>query len=222
MERHRDRPFGHQHRHQKEGDAGNFKREGKAWSDGPFKALDHDSATFSDGQIVPHGIYDVTGNVGYLTLGTSHDTSGFACDNIARVWRDHLYGQYPDAHTLVILCDGGGSNSSSHTHRIVKQDFMDLADRLGMRLLVVHYLPYCSKLNPIEHRLFSQITRNWSGTPLMSLQNAAQRAAMTTTKKGLTVHVHINSKTYDVKRPIDESYQKRLDRQVIFAPELGK
>ena len=199
---------------------GNFKRDGKALSNGPLKALDHDFSTFSDGQIVPHGIYDVTRNVGYMTLGISHDTSKFVCDNIARVWRNHLQEQYPEARTLVILCDGGGSNSSSH--RIVKQDLMDLANRLGMRLLVVHYPPYCSKFNPIEHRLFSQITRSWSGAPLMSLQNAADRAARTTTTKGLRVHVHINSKTYDIKRPIEESYQKRLAQQIVFAPELGQ
>lgn len=199
---------------------GNFKREGKALSNGPLKSLDHDFSTFSDGQIIPHGIYDVTRNVGYMTLGISLDTSRFVCDNIARVWEQHLKWQYPDAHTLVILCDGGGSNSSAH--RIVKQDLMDLANKLGIRLLVVHYPPYCSKFNPIEHRLFSQITRSWSGAPLMSLQNAADRAARTTTKKELKVHVHINSKTYDIKRPIDESYQKRLARQVVFAQELGK
>jgi len=199
---------------------GNFKREGKAFSNGQPLAYDHDFSTFSDGQIVPHGIYDVTRNVGYITLGISHDTSKFVCDNIARVWLEHLQEQYPNARTLVILCDGGGSNSSAH--RIVKQDLMDLANKLGIRLLVVHYPPYCSKFNPIEHRLFSQITRSWSGAPLMSLQNAADRAAMTTTKKGLKVLVHINSKSYDIKRPIEESYQKRLARQVIFAPELGK
>ncbi len=182
---------------------GNFKRDGKALCNGPLKSLDHDFSTFSDGQIVPHGIYDVTRNEGYMTLGISHDTSKFVCDNIARVWREHLKEQYPNARTLVILCDGGGSNSSSH--RIVKQDLMDLANKLGIRLLMVHYPPYCSKFNPIEHRLFSQITRSWSGAPLMSLQNAADRAAMTTTKNGLKVHVHINSKTYDIKRPIVES-----------------
>ena len=199
---------------------GNFKREGKALSNGPLKSLDHDFSTFSDGQIVPHGIYDVSKNVGYMTLGISHDTSKFVCDNIARVWENHLKWQYPDARTLVILCDGGGSNSSAH--RIVKQDLMDLANKLGIRLLIVHYPPYCSKFNPIEHRLFSQITRSWSGAPLLNLKNAADRAAMTTTKKGLKVLVHVNSKTYDIKRPIDESYKKRLARQVVFAPELGK
>ena len=84
---------------------GNFKREGKALSNGPLKSLDHDFSTFSDGQIVPHGIYDVPRNVGYMTLGISHDTSKFVCDNIARVWREYLKEQYPDARTLVILCD---------------------------------------------------------------------------------------------------------------------
>ena len=78
------------------------------------------------------------------------------------------------AEMLVILCDGGGSNSSRH--HIVKQDFMDLADRLGLKILVMHYPPYCSKFNPIEHRLFSQITRSWNGAPLTSVANACQRA----------------------------------------------
>ena len=157
---------------------------------------------------------------GYMTMIISHDTSRFVCDNIARVWREHLREQYPDAHTLVILCDGGGSNSSAY--RIVKQDLMDLANKLDIRLLLVHYPPYCSKFNPIEHRLFSQITRSWSGAPLLSLKDAANRAALTTTKTGLSVHVHINANTYDIKRQVDDSYQKRLARQVVFAPKLGK
>lgn len=102
-----------------------------------------------------------------MTMGVSHDTSKFVSDNIERVWNQYLKEQYPDAHTIAILCDGGGSNSSSH--RIVKQDLMDLANRLNMRPLVMHYPPYCSKFNPIEHRLFSQITRSWNGAPLMSV-----------------------------------------------------
>ena len=113
----------------------------------------------------------------------------------------------------MILCDGGGSNSSSH--RIVKQDLMDLASRLDMNLLVMHYPPYCSKFNPIEHKLFSQISRSWSGAPLLSVKNAAERAAATTTKTGLTVYVDINNKTYDIKRPIDESYERKCRRRII-------
>ena len=184
---------------------GNFKRDGKVLCTGQPRSLDHDFGTFSDGQIVPHGVYDVTTNSGYMTIGMSHDTSEFCCDNIERVWKEHLRQQYPDAHTMLILCDGGGSNSSSH--RIVKQDLMYLAARLDMNLLVMHYPPYCSKFNPIEHRLFSQISRSWSGAPLLSVENAAERAAGTTTKTGLTVYVDINNKTYDIKRQIDKSYE---------------
>ena len=199
---------------------GNFKREGKVLSKGQPKSLDHDFATFSNGQIVPHGIYDITKNVGYMTMGTSHDTSKFVCDNICRVWKEHLQEQYPGAHTLVIMCDGGGSNSSSH--RIVKQDFMNLADRLNMNLLVMHYPPYCSKFNPIEHRLFAHITRSWSGAPLLTVNDAIQRATRTITSKGLTVKVDINSKTYDIQRTIDESYEKRVAQRIVFHEKLPK
>jgi len=199
---------------------GNFKREGKVICKGNPKSFDHDFGTFSDGQIVPHGIYDVAKNVGYMTIGTSHDTSKFVCDNIERVWDEYLRTQYPGANTMVILCDGGGSNSSSH--RIVKQDLMRLASRLDMNLLVMHYPPYCSKYNPIEHRLFSQITRSWSGAPLLSIEDAARRAAETTTSKGLTVYVDINTKTYEIQRPVDESYDKELKHRVIFQDNLPK
>ena len=199
---------------------GNFKRPGKALSNGSLKSYDHDFGTFSNGTLVPHGIYDVTKNVGYMTMGISHDTSEFACENIERVWNDYLRGQYPDAQTIGILCDGGGSNSSSH--KIVKQDLMNLADRLNMKLLVMHYPPYCSKFNPIEHRLFSQITRSWNGAPLMSVEDAAKRAEMTTTKPGLKVYADINTKTYEIKRPVDESYERRLAWQVVHSPVLPK
>ena len=199
---------------------GNFKRDGKALSNGTLKSFDHDFATFGNGTVVPHGIYDVAKNIGYMTMGISHDTSKFVCDNIKRVWDQYLKEQYPDAHTIAILCDGGGSNSSSH--RIVKQDLMDLANRLNMRLLVMHYPPYCSKFNPIEHRLFSQITRSWNGAPLMSVEDAAERAARTTTKTGLKVYADINNKTYDIKRQVDESYEKRLSWQVVFSQTLPK
>lgn len=199
---------------------GNFKRNGKVLSKGQPKSLDHDFATFSEGQIVPHGIYDVTKNVGYMTIGISHDTSKFVCDNIYRVWKEHLQEQYHGAHTLVIMCDGGGSNSSSH--RIVKHELMNLADRLNMNLLVMHYPPYCSKFNPIEHRLFSHITRSWKGAPLMSINDAAQRAAGTTTTKGLTVHVNINKETYEIQRPIDDSYEERVAQKIVFHAQLPR
>lgn len=199
---------------------GNFKRQGTVMSTGQPKALDHDFANFADGKIVPHGIYDVQKNVGYITIGQSHDTSKFVCDNIENVWNTHLIHEYPDAGTIVVLCDGGGSNASSH--HIVKQDFMNLANRIGKNIFVMHYPPYCSKHNPIEHRLFSQITRSWSGEPLSSVQNAISRAQNTTTSTGLKVFVSLNQEIYDIKRPLDFDFESRFKKQVIARDVLPK
>ena len=146
---------------------GNFKRGGQVLCKEQPKALDHDFLSFADGMIVPQGIYDVGTNTGYLTIGTSHDTAEFVCDNIVRVWTDYLQWQYPDADTICLLCDGGGANSCRH--HIFKQNLMRLAKAIGMNILVMHYPPYCSKYNPIEHRLFAPITRSWSGAPKMCL-----------------------------------------------------
>lgn len=193
---------------------GNFKRGGQVYCTSSPKTYDHDFETFSEGTIVPHGIYDIARNTGYLSIGTSHDTSEFVCDNIERVWNSRLKPLYPDASMLVVLCDGGGSNSSRH--RIVKQDFMDLADRIGLKILVMHYPPYCSKFNPIEHRLFSQITRSWSGTPLYTATDACRRAAGTVTRKGLKVFAEIVDKAYETGRKVRESFKDRLANQVVF------
>ena len=197
---------------------GNFKRQGTVLCTAAPKAFDHDFATFSDGTIVPHGIYDIAHNTGYLTIGTSHDTSEFVCDNIEDCWNRHLRKAYPDARMLVILCDGGGSNSSSH--HIVKQDFMRLAERIGLQIVVMHYPPYCSKYNPIEHRLFSHISRFWSGAPLISVADACNRAAKTVTKTGLKVFSRVVNKVYETGRKISDGYREELARRVIFDTEL--
>lgn len=199
---------------------GNFKREGGVLCTSAPKAFDHDFATFSEGTIVPHGIYDIAHNTGYLTIGNSHDTSEFVCDNIEDCWNNHLRALYPDARILVVLCDGGGSNSSSH--HIVKQDFISLADRIGMRIVVMHYPPYCSKYNPIEHRLFSQITRSWRGIPLLSVADACKRAADTVTKTGLKVFSRIVNKVYETGRKVSDDYSETLARRIVFDYDLHK
>ena len=167
---------------------------------------------------MPHGIYDIARTTGYLSIGTCHDTSEFVCDNIERVWNNQLRQLYPDAGMLVVLCDGGGSNSSRH--HIVKQDFMDLADRIGMKILVMHYPPYCSKFNPIEHRLFSQITRSWSEAPLYTAADACRRTADTVTRKELKVFAEIVDKAYETGREVRESFHDRLANQVVFDKAL--
>ena len=124
---------------------GNFHRAGQCYSTGARRVNDHDFSSFSDGRIVPHGIYDVNANKGCMTLGTSSDTSGFVCDKLRRVWVEHLRFDCPEADTLLLLCDGGGSNASAHY--IVKQDLVKLAKSLAISILVAHYPPHCSKYN---------------------------------------------------------------------------
>lgn len=199
---------------------GNFKRAGKTFSCQELAALDHDFVSFSNGTIIPHGIYDVERNVGYLTIGNSHDTAEFVCDNIARIWKDYLQWEYPKATSICILCDGGGSNSASH--HIFKQELLKLATSLELDIIIVHYPPYCSKYNPIEHRLFAHITRSWSGVPLLSAEYACKKANETTTSKGLVVVASINSKEYQTQRTLDESYVSERQKRIIFDEQLPK
>lgn len=199
---------------------GNFKRQGTVSCKGKPKAYDHDFKSFSDGIIVPHGIYDVGANTGYLTLGVSHDTAEFVCDNFIHIWQQFLQWKYPNAHTICILCDGGGSNACSH--HIVKQALMKLASTIGINIIMVHYPPYCSKYNPIEHCMFGPISRSWSGAPLLSIENARTRAEATVTKKGLSIIATINQRTYETKRPIEDSYESNKSKRIIFDDELSK
>ena len=199
---------------------GNFKRAGKTFCCQELAALDHDFVSFSNGTIIPHGIYDVESNIGYLTIGNSHDTAEFVCDNIARIWKDYLQWEYPKATAVCILCDGGGSNSASH--HTFKQELLKLATSLELDIIVVHYPPYCLKYNPIEHKLFANITRSWSGIPLLSVEYACKKANETTTAKGLVVVASINSKEYKTQRTLDESYVSERQKRIIFDEQLPK
>ena len=199
---------------------GNFYRPGQCYSQAMRRVKDHDFASFSDGQIVPHGIYDVNDNTGYITLGTSKDTSQFVCDNLLRVWTEHLQYRYPQAHTIMILCDGGGSNACSHY--IVKQDLCNLSKSINMNILMVHYPPYCSKYNPIEHRLFSQITRAWQGVPFYNIQFVKELTDDTTTSTGLVVNSYINSKDYQIKRLVDQQFKTDFNNQIVFDDKIPK
>jgi hypothetical protein len=199
---------------------GNFYRSGKCYSQAMRRVNDHDFSSFSEQQIVPHGIYDVNDNTGYITLGTSKDTSEFVCDNLLLVWTEHLQFRYPDAHTMMILCDGGGSNACSHY--IVKQDLCKLSNLLNMNILMVHYPPYCSKYNPIEHRLFSQITRAWQGVPFYNIQFVKELTDDTTTQTGLIVRSYINTKNYLTKRTVDAQFKNDFNNQIVFDDKIPK
>jgi hypothetical protein len=199
---------------------GNFHRAGSCWSQTMRRVYDHDFASFSQGRVVSHGIYDVNTNTGYITLGTSKDTSEFVCDNLLRVWKEDLQYRYPDAHTIMLLCDGGGSNACSH--HIVKQDLCKLANQLDMNILMVHYPPYCSKYNPIEHRCFSQITRTWQGVPFYNIQFVKELTEATSTYSGLSVSSFINTKEYQIKWPVDENFKINFNNQITFDDEIPR
>jgi hypothetical protein len=194
---------------------GNFHRNGSRYAKAPRKVNDHDFKSHATGQVVPHGIYDLAQNRGYISLGQSHDTSEFVCDNIAHFWGEDLQWRYPDAPAMLLLCDGGGSNSSRHY--IVKQDLSRLAKALEMDILVAHYPPYCSKWNPIEHRLFSQVSRSWDGVVFENIQIVKERAERTSTKKGLEVRVWTNRKEYQTQRTVEESFKSNLSDFISFA-----
>lgn len=199
---------------------GNFYRKGSVYCVEGQKVNDHDFASFAEGRLVPHGIYDLNDNTGYMTLGTSKDTSEFVCDNLRDCWLSHLQFKYPQAHTMLLLCDGGGSNSC--LHHIFKQDLLKLANQLKINILVAHYPAYCSKYNPIEHRLFAQISHTWAGVPLRNIQFVKELTDTTTTKTGLRVISNINLKTYQSQRPISEDFKNKVHELVVFDSDCPK
>ncbi len=140
---------------------GNFYRDGQLCTLEELQASDHDYPSSAEGVVIPHSLYDLRLNIGYVQVGTSHDTSEFACDSFRHWWYNHGRKLCQNATSVPVLCDGGGSNSSRHY--IFRQDLQSLADEIGAEIRIVHYPPYCSKYNPIEHRLFPHITRACQG-----------------------------------------------------------
>ncbi len=143
---------------------GNFYREGRLYTTETIETFDHDFPSAASGVIIPHGLYDVKRNDGHVNLGTSHDTSEFACDSIEQWWQSRGRTLYPRATSILLLCDGGGSNSARQY--LFKEDLQRLVDRIGIEIRVAHYPPYTSKYNPIEHRLFPHLARACQGGDL--------------------------------------------------------
>ena len=197
---------------------GNFFREGKAFCKKALSVFDHDFKSFSDGIAVPHGIYDLVKNICYLSIGTNKDTAEFVMDNIEYHWHNSIKHDYPDAQKMLILCDGGGSNSSSHY--IVKEKFKELSEKLKIEIVVAHYPPYCSKWNPIEHRAFSFISKKWQGVLFDNYDKIKKLAEETTTKTGFSVKAYINKKGYETGKKASEDFTKTMP--VIFNKFLPK
>jgi len=197
---------------------GLFYRKGRLFTKEGKEVFDHDFLSFADGVVIPHGLYDLKRNRGYVNLGTSVDTSAFACDSVLQWWNAEGRQAYPRGESLLLLCDGGGSNSAS-TY-LFKEDLQKLVDAMGITIRVAHYPPYCSKYNPIEHRLFPHLTRACQGLIFETLEQVQYYMAKAATKTGLAVVVNILDKVYQKGRQVADDFRENM--KIVFDETLPK
>jgi hypothetical protein len=176
---------------------GDFKNGGREWQPQgqPQEVRTHDFQDKELGKAIPYGVYDVTCNEGWVSVGIDHDTAHFAAASIRRWWREMGQARFGRARRLLITADGGGSNG--YRSRLWKVALQGLADELGLPLHVCHFPPGTSKWNKVEHRLFSYITQNWRGQPLVNRQAIVSLIAATTTRTGLKVRAALDTSTYE-------------------------
>ena len=189
---------------------GRFHNGGVTWEQARVPVNDHDFRSHASGLAVPHGIYDTLANRGFVSVGVSSDTAFFAVDNLDAWWRSEGCSRYPSAAQLVLLADCGGSNS----YRIrawkyaLQRHFCDIHQ---IPVTVAHYPAGASKWNPVEHRLFSEISRNWSGCPLESFELILNYIATTTTRTGLVVTSRLNRKEYSTGIKISDEQMAAIN-----------
>lgn len=187
---------------------GNFFRTGTLWTQQTIRVFDHDFAEFGQGSVLPHGIYDLKQNRGYIHLGTSHDTSEFACDCLKDWWERFGRAAYPEAKSLLLFCDGGGSNPADNDNgqaHLFRTDLQQCVNALGIEIRMAHYPPYASKYNPIEHRLFPHLSRVCRGMILYSVELVAELMRRAKTRTGLSVAVDILDKVYKTGRQVSQA-----------------
>ena len=198
---------------------GNFKNAGSKWDRQPVAVRDHDFRSEAMGLATPYGIYDTQANRGSVFVGMSHDTPAFAVDAIAQWWLQEGEQAYPVAAQLYILADGGGSNGARC--RAWKKAIQDtLCTSLGLTVTVSHYPPGTSKWNPIEHRLFSQISRNWAGEPLTDIDKMLNFIRSTKTTTGLEVNADLIAKEYVTGIKISDNEMRELNLE--YSSTLGR
>lgn len=176
---------------------GDFANAGREWHQKgqPEEVRDHDFPDKKLGKVAPYGVYDIMANVGWVSVGIDHDTAEFAVESIRRWWREMGSPMYPDAKSLMITADCGGSNG--YRLRLWKMELQKLADELGIPVSVCHLPPGTSKWNKIEHRMFCHITQNWRGRPLLSREVVVNLIGQTTTSAGLKIRAQLDLSHYD-------------------------
>jgi hypothetical protein len=197
---------------------GDYKRPGHVLSTAPLRAWDHDFPFRRLGVVIPHGLFDLARNEGFMHLGTNHDTSVFAADSLWDWWKKYGRHRYPSATKLLLLCDGGGSNG--HRRMLFKQELEDVAEATGLTIRVAHYPPYCSKYNPIDHRLFPHLTRECQGVFLKGPEMVRDLMRKATTSRGLHVFATVVDRFYPLGVQVTNEFLQnmhvRFDR---FLPE---
>jgi hypothetical protein len=196
---------------------GRFKNNGRVWSPAPVLVQDHDFRSQAKGRAIPYGIYDLQANRGRVVVGTSHDTPAFAVDAICQWWRREGSHRYPDAPELLILADSGGSNGARcRAWKLALQEKLVEPHQLGVT--VCHYPSGASKWNPVEHRLFSEISKHWAGQPLVDYPTIVRLIGNTRTQTGLVVNCTLSTKHYPTHVPILKDQIDGLD--LLKHPEL--
>jgi hypothetical protein len=188
---------------------GVFHQPGRRWAKRPIKVLDHDFPSDAKGVAIPYGIYDLSRNEGFVCVGTTCDTSEFAVDSIRTWWSKAGSNNYPGADRLLILADCGGSNG--YRNRLWKHSLhVALCNRFGLQVKVCHYPPGSSKWNPIEHRMFSFISRNWAATPLRDYETVLKFIRTTKTTAGLKIRALLNTKRYQSGKKVSKQQMDEI------------
>ena len=196
---------------------GPFKNNGRTWESAPVLVNDHDFKKDSVGSAIPWGLYETPGNRGHVFVGTSHETPAFAVTALARWWSSDGRRHHPTAQRLLILADCGGSNGNRS--RVFKYELQTrFCNRFGVKVTLCHYPPGTSKWNPIEHRLFSEVSKNWAGQPLESYETVLNFIRTTKTKTGLVVKATLLPGDYPtgVKIPNSKMADLRLRRHRVL------
>ncbi len=188
---------------------GRFKNNGTTWEREPYLVNDHDFPSDAVGRVVPYGIYDTLTKRGFVVVGTSRETPAFAVDAVTAWWKNTGSRMYPEAHEMLILADCGGANAARS--RVWKHRLQHvLCNRHDVTVTICHYPPGASKWNPIEHRLFSEISKNWAGKPLENFETVLKCIRATRTSSGLRVSARLVQKRYENGEKATDAEMKAL------------
>jgi hypothetical protein len=190
---------------------GKYRNGGREWQPQgePDEVLVHDFPDKVLGKVIPYGVYDVGQDSGWFNVGVDHDTASFAVESIRRWWRRMGKPVYDNAQALLICADGGGSNS--HRSRLWKAELQQLSNELGIKITACHFPPGTSKWNKIEHRLFSHITMNWRGRPLVSHDVVVNLIGSTKTRSGLRVKAKLDKQVYPTGIVVSDEEMEELN-----------